>query len=307
MANELAVHYASSSITTELSNHHIHSALVYKKVHLPHFHLRLNMLLASVTDILFMSDEFWGNLNLGSLSKLVSTCKGFKADMQNVNRKKTKEKVSAQSVTERAIAVMMERRPKANGEWVLKFSEAKTWFMLQVGAMAKFCVELPEDNDFHLSEEAAQDAKEDGDTVYIRFLDAYRLTLKSGLKAAMQRRDRLDAKLVESATESLVFHQLSDIMRRNLKAAIEQLKKVSSPDAKLKKGIRLLGRLDLDVCMSGVSRGVIEKSLASSMRMRGADNLKKHTTNYKTLIARYKAHSVYCPEKITMDCLARLE
>ena len=47
------------------------------------------------------------------------------------------------------------------------------------------------------------------------------------------------------------------------------------------------------------------------MRMRNVEKLKKHTANYKkekrTLVARYKAHSVYCPGKMTTDCLAGLE
>ena len=276
------------------------------------------MPLASVTDILFMSDEFWGNSNLGSLSKLVLTCKGFRMDIQHGNKKGRDKKASSSSVpsvTERAIAVMMERRPKANGEWMLTFSEAKFWFMLQVDTMVKFCIELPEDNVFHLSGEEARRAKTEGGTAnyYICFLDAYRLTNNnnSGLKAAMERRACLDAKLVESASESLVFHRPSDIMRQNIKAAIIQLKRVAFPGANVKKGIRLLERLELDVRLSGISRELIKESLASGMRMRNVEKLKKHTANYKkekrTLVARYKAHSVYCPEKMTTDCLAGLE
>ena len=290
------------------------------------------MPLVSVSDFLFMSDEFWGNSNLGSLNKLVLTCKGFRADLlgsnsskKNNNNKAKKEEASstttttttttsAPSVTEQAIAVMMERRPKANCEWMLTFSEAKFWFMLQVDTMVKFCIKLPEDNEFHLSEEEAQECVKKGGTsttYYIRFLDAYRLTLNSGLKAAMERRACLYAKLVESANENFVFRQSSDIMRRNIKAAIIQLKKVAFPGAEVKKGIRLLEKLDLDVQLSRISRWSIEETLASSVWMKNVEKLKKHIADHKkekrTLIARYKKHSVYCPEKMTMDCLARLE
>jgi hypothetical protein len=259
------------------------------------------MPLVSVTDILFQSDEFWANSTLDSLRMLVKTSKGFKVTLQGEGKKK--KDTPLPSLTVQAITVMMERRPTANGEWMLKFVHAKHWFMLRLDTMINFCTSLPAESSFHLSETDTEWVRKGG-TAFICFMDAYKLTLNTGLKAAMERRAHSDQKLMDSAFESLDFHRPSDTMRKNIRAAIRVLK-ADEQTAKVKRGLRLLDKLDLDVCMTHGEVTVIKYSLEK--RQRDVEYLKKCIADYKkarqTLTKRYKAHSVYCPEKMPTEFL----
>ena len=252
------------------------------------------MSLVSVSDILFQSDEFWGNSTLESLRMVVKTCKGFRVTLQGKDKQKEE-----QSPTEQAIAVMIKRRPKANNKWELTFAEARDWFMLNTRTMVDFCAKFPEDNTFHLSEEDAEDARKGETSFPIGFLDAYKLTVQIGLKAAMERRAHLDQKLITSALESLDFRLPSDTMRANVKAAIDKLK-AGGQTVKMDKGLRLLDKLDLDFITTFSERASINDSMR--VRERDVERLKKRIAGYKraskTLTARYRAHSVYCPEKM---------
>lgn len=259
------------------------------------------MPLVSVTDILFQSDEFWANSTLDSLRMLVKTSKGFKVTLQGEGKKK--KDTPLPSLTVQAITVMMERRPTANGEWMLRFVDAKHWFMLRMDTMVDFCTKLPAESSFHLSEADTERVRKGG-TTYICFMDAYKLTLNMGLKAAMERRAHSHQKLMDSAFDSLDFHRPSDTMRKNIRAAIRVLK-ADEQTAKVKKGLRLLDKLDLDVCMTHGDRTVIKYALQK--RPRDIERFKKCISNYinarRTLTKRYKDHSVYCPEKMPTEFL----
>jgi hypothetical protein len=259
------------------------------------------MPLVSVTDILFQSDEFWAHSTLDSLRKLVGTSKGFKVTLQGESKQ--------------AMTVMMERRPDANAKWELRLVDAKHWFMLNMKTMAVFCTRLPDDSPFHLSEEEAEKAQKRRDPVLIRFMhredparisfvDAYKLTLNTGLKEAMKRRAHFDQGLMDSASESLKFNKSSDVMRKNVRAAIRVLK-ADEQTAKVKKGIRRLNKLDEDFgCANNIAWMVKDRM---KKRPQNVELFKLYISEYKklrqSLTARYKAHSVNCPEKMPTEFL----
>ena len=223
-------------------------------------------------------------------------------------KKKKNDKSASQQLplTVRAIAVMMERRPNANNDWDIKFTDAKYWFMLPIDTMTKFCTELPEEHWAHLTQEGVERVKK-GYTTYMNFLDAYKLALSSSkldFKVAMERRDRLYKKLADSARASLVFRWPSLVMHRNILAAIRAVKR-GEQNAQTKKGLRLLSKLESDIRMSCWKQDILAKSLR--VQMRSVELLRSYIADYntarRTLVARYKAHSVYCPEKMPMDGL----
>jgi len=273
------------------------------------------MPLVSVTDILFQSDEFWANSTLDSLRMLVKTSKGFKVTLQEEEEGEAKKKKP--SLTVQAMTVMMERRPAANAGWELKFVDAKHWFMLNMKTMAVFCTRLPAESPFHLSEAEAEEAQKKRDpfvvrymqrredSAYISFMDAYKLiTLNTGLKEAMRRRAHFDQGLMDSAFESLDFQKPSDTMRKNIRAAIRVLK-ADEQTAKVKKGIRLLNKLDEDFWSVNNNARMIKDWM--KMRPRNVERFKLCISEYKklrqTITKRYKAHSVYCPEKMPTEFL----
>jgi hypothetical protein len=276
------------------------------------------MPLVSVTDILFQSDEFWANSTLDSLRKLVGTSKGFKVTLQDEDLKVKKKNNTSlpPSLTIQAMTVMMERRPAANAGWELRWVDAKHWFMLNMKTMAVFCTRLPAESPFHLSEEEAEKAQEKRDpfvvrfmqrredSAYISFMDAYKLTLNTGLKEAMKRRAHFDQGLMDSAFETLNFQKPSDTMRKNIRAAIRVLR-ANEQTAKVKKGIRLLNKLDEDFWSVNNNACMIKDWM--KMRPRNVERFKLCISEYKTLrqtiTKRYKAHSVYCPEKMPTEFL----
>lgn len=273
------------------------------------------MPLVSVTDILFQSDEFWANSTLDSLRMLVKTSKGFKVTLQEEEEGEAKKKKP--SLTVQAMTVMMERRPAANAGWELKFVDAKHWFMLNMKTMAVFCTRLPAESPFHLSEAEAEEAQKKRDpfvvrymqrredSAYISFMDAYKLiTLNTGLKEAMKRRAHFDQGLMDSAFESLDFQKPSDTMRKNIRAAIRVLR-ADEQTTKVKKGIRLLNKLDEDFWSVNNNARMIKDWM--KMRPRNVERFKLCISEYKklrqTITKRYKAHSVYCPEKMPTEFL----
>lgn len=287
------------------------------------------MPLAAVSDILFLSDEFWGHSTLNSLRMLVSTCKGFRVDLQGSAKKKSG---NSAPLIEHAVRVIVQRWSQDNGgEWLLRFSDAKFRFSLQVDAMAKFCAALPGDDECHLSVDEVKRCKAGYFTAYIRFLDAYKLASKNGLRAAMERRDLFVKKVLRSARESLAFHQPSNQMRSNLHAALKELegnlarlrndhgidpkdkksRKRISGETELLRDIRLVKQLYADVNSATCEGLFIRSKLAVRDNKVDIPRLERRVADYrsagKTLVARYRAHSVRCPGKMTLDCLDRLE
>ena len=259
----------------------------------------------SVTDILFQSDEFWAHSTLESLQKLVKTCKGFKVTLQGESKKK--KDLSLPSLTVQAMTVMMERRPAANNAWMLKFVDAMHCFRLRMDTIVNFCARLPAESAFYLSEADAEKARKEPQKTYICFVDAYQLALNTGLKAAMERRARSEQKLMNSAFESLDFRKPSDTMRKNIRAAMRDLRTQEQIPG-VKKGLRLLTKLDQDIGLTWIDWSLIKDELRKQTRSLKQENrLRKCIANYnnarRTLTARYKAHSVYCPEKMPTEFL----
>jgi hypothetical protein len=262
----------------------------------------------SVTDILFQSEEFWTHSTLDSLRKLVGTSKELKVTLQGEVKKK--KDPSLPSITVQAMTVMMERRPDANAKWELGFADAQDWFMLNMKIMAVFCTKLPAESPYHLSEAEAEEAKKKRDPystrmmrgedrAYISFIDAYKLTLNEGLKNAMKRRARFDQGLMDSAFGSLDFEKPSDTMRRNVRAAIRVLK-ADEKNAKINKGICLLSKLDEDFGSANSHAWLVKNWMKNRPRNVGLFKwyISEYKKNRQTLTKRYKAHSVYCQEKM---------
>ena len=274
------------------------------------------MLLASITDILYQSDPFWGKLDLDALRMLVSTCKLFRAELL-ADGKKKKKKVG-QTLFDHALLTIMKSSPKVR---MLSFESAKYRFALQVDMMTKHCVALPVEDVFHLSVHDVHRFKTGCFYAQIRFIDAYHLASKNGLKAAMERRHRFETKVLDSAREivAALDGRLMPL-RFKIRAAGVQLKKNLAnlrKDAvgkkkvpgenELSKGIRLLNQLLTDLCcadckLSRVRADILKKRYLSIEPAVGElKGLKK------TLVARYRAHAVYCPALLTVDCLVGLE
>ena len=297
------------------------------------------MPLAAVSDILFLSDEFWGNSTLNSLRMLTSTCKGFRAELQGSAKKATAtttdKETAHTTTTERAMLAMIRHRPTDNSEWTMGFIDAKYHFSIHAAEMIRFCSALPVDDPCHMSEYYATLYRSGLHSIArIRFIDAYRLVSRknNGIAAAMERRARHDRRVLQSAKEVVaLFSGPSNTMRLNVRAAYQELEDVQLVEIQrnkhqknkrvpreneLIKSIRLLKVLHQDIRSAMEIENRInddlfrhELLLIGGIFVDAVDipQLEKSVAEYrsarKTLVARYRAHSVYCPGIMGLDCL----
>ena len=261
------------------------------------------MPLTHVSSILFTSDAFWGNSTLGTLRILLSTSKGFHTELMTpYNGKKSK----SPSLAEHALLTVM--RPVR-----LTFEDAGYCFSLRTAGMIKHCRGLPSDDKFHLSDAVVELVRKGRRRGYIRFMDAFRLVLnsKGGLADAMERRHKADIGVLSSAKSILPqMVRMLHSMDNNLNDAIEiltaRIQDLATPRKKalganiLKRALRLMEKLRDDAFMIRFDLKYTKARLLSG---------NVHTLELKKLvrelkfkrsgiIARYKAYSVHCPEKM---------
>jgi hypothetical protein len=300
---------------------------------------------ASMLTHLVQSETFWGELKLGSLGMLASTCKGFRLEIFGnldiiIINKKNKSKKSAAVhnhwLIEQALLAMVSARPSGMNEWALRFTEAKYRFSLSPSVLVKHCMALPDDDVFHLTAVSARLFNNGYINPGISFIDAFRLAAtcsssSCGLKAAMQRRHALDVKVKESA------YELSKTMRRPIRLMIEntqnardeldktlvQLRKDTPPgtrkyvtgESDLRKGARLLKQLSIDLRSADNHSFFMRIKLEIDHNNRDkikVPKLERQVRELKKLkasvVARYKDHGErYCPVIMTEECLEGLE
>ena len=268
------------------------------------------MPLTCISSILFTSDAFWGNTTLSTLRLLLSTSKGFHSELMiPYNGKKSK----TPSPTEHALLTMMQQRPKELRGWRLTFEDASYCFSLRPAVMIKHCRGLPSDDKFHMSDTVVDLVRKGRKRGYIRFMDAFRLVLnsKGGLADAMERRHKADIGVLSSAKSILPqMVRMLHSMDNNLNDAIEiltaRIQDLATPRKKalganiLKRALRLMEKLRDDAFMIRFDLKYTKARLLSG---------NVHTLELKKLvrelkfkrsgiIARYKAYSVHCPEKM---------
>lgn len=126
------------------------------------------------------------------LRMLMSTSKGFHAEFNSG---------TATSSVEHALLSMIRTRPHAFNGWVLRFSDAKYRFSLQLDQMGMHCVTLPWENRCHMH--AFNTCGTDETQVYMKipFIDAYRLAVMNGMKGAMEHRHQFDMKVEDSVNK----------------------------------------------------------------------------------------------------------
>lgn len=259
--------------------------------------------------ILFQSDQFWEKLNLNVLRRLISTCKGFRTELLRKDAGKT--------LLDQALLTLTSHGP------TISLATAKRCFFLKLDAMAKHCAMLPQEDPLHLNEEERKTVHINTFRFHIRFIDAYNMACKSGLKAAMERRHRSETKLLNAGRKTAAelkgrFRPLSMNIREAQAELIQNLtalrkdntsKKRLPGENMLRKGIKQLKQLGTDVAMANLK--VRNLAYHNTLGVPSLYEIKRYVTELKklrkTLVARYKAHTVYCPGRLTTDCLAGLE
>jgi hypothetical protein len=271
------------------------------------------MPLTCISSILFTSDAFWGNTTLSTLRLLLSTSKGFHNELMiPYNGKKSKT-----SLTEHALLTMMQQRPKELRGWRLTFEDASYCFSLRTAVMIKHCRGLPSDDKFHMSDTVVDLVRKGRKRGYIRFMDAFRLVMnsKGGLAAAMQRRHQVDIDVLTTAKSIVpqmvrMLHGIDNNLNDAVEALTARIEDLATPKKKAlgettaKRALKLVEKLRDDAFMVRFDLKFIKSRLLS-------ENV--HTLELKKLVrelkfkrnsiaARYKAYSMHCPEKMTMDC-----
>jgi hypothetical protein len=275
------------------------------------------MPLSCVTDCLFQSDSFWGNANLNVLRMMVSVCKGLKSELLGDEKKKKKE-VQRMPLLNHALLTMIRLQPALNDNWTLSFKTAKYRFSLQYDTMLKHCAALPAQDKFHLTVDNVRAFKEDDFEAHIRFIDAFNLASRIGMKIVMERRDQFETKTIKSAIDILLLVERNfKPLRLNVKAAVVQLKKDLATmrngavgKKELLKGIRVLDQLLTDLCCAEWKCMNVSSSIRPTTK-RDYLSIESDVGDLrgwkKTLVKRYKKHSVFCPELMKTDCLAVFE
>ena len=267
------------------------------------------MLLASVTDnVLYVSNSFWANATLNVLRMLLSTSKGFNAALTGVNE-------------QHALLAMIKNRPNAINGWVLKMSDAKYRFSLQLDAMVERCVALPVNDRCHIR--AALDGSHVGGCgVYgtIHFIDAYRLAANGvgGMRVSMEQRHQFDMRVMESVRElcGKVSFDLLRVMQSNIDYAVRLLLEKSSRlkwyhegyvlrdyETEIETKIHFLGRLSKDVREVSFDVGYLltkKNTPAVDSDVRGL------TIKARALVSRYKSQTEYCPEAMSIEVLPEI-
>jgi hypothetical protein len=281
------------------------------------------MQLSYVTDCVFQSDSFWGNANLNVLRMMVSVCKGLKAELLG-DVKKNKKEVQRMPLFNHALLTIIRLRPEKNEQWTLSIKCAKYCFSLQIDTMLKHCAALPVEDEFHLTDREIGRFKGGYTSGYIRFIDAFNLASRIGMKIVMQRRHLFETKIMESAVAILAaLGGNIKQPRLNVKEAIVQLKitlatlrkdvvgkKKVSGESELLKGIRLLGLLLTDfgslhwklVIINHAIRPTTKRNYLSIESVVSEIKCQK-----KSIVERYKKHRSFCPGVMKTDCLALLE
>ena len=255
--------------------------------------------------ILFQSDHFWESASLGVLRMLVMTCKEFRVELRD------------KALLDHALLTLTRHEPTLN------LTEAKYRFSLKLDAMVRHCAMLPSEDTLHISEEELKDIKFNYHRFHIRFIDAYYMACKNGLKAAMDRRHRFETKIMDSGrkTAEALHGRLLPLMRNTREAQTELKKNLAAlrkdsvgkkrvpGENELHKGIRLLKRLQTDLAVANfMVTDVRDQSTSARPNIqRIGGYVADLKILKKTLVARYRAHAVYCPALLTTDCLEGIE
>lgn len=271
------------------------------------------MPLACISSILFTSDAFWGNTPLKSLRHLLSTSKELHRELTVPYDGK-----KSPSLTEHALLMMMRQRPRDLRGWRLTFEDAGYCFALRTAVMIKHNRGLPPTDAFYMSDFALDLVRRGRKRGYIRFIDAFRLTIhsKSGLAAAMERRRRVDMQVLETAQNIVpqmvrMLHGVDITLNKAVEALTERIKYLdatvktrSTVKNILKRVLRLIEKLrdyaflvrfDLKYTKTKLLEGD-----AHTLELKKLVQELKFKRN--SITARYKAYSVHCPEQMTMDC-----
>ena len=284
------------------------------------------MLLTFVSSILFQNEAFCGAASLNTLRDMVSTCKGARNELVGGAGKSKKKQT--QSLLQDAVQLMVKRRPASvEGHlwrWdVLRFLDATHRFSIPMTTLMQFCMDLPADDENHLTPKPYKVSPALYGYMSIRFVDSLNLASKSGLKAAMDRRHEVYTKAIQSAKETRrTFERPLEQMKVNIKNTTKELKRMMDKlrkdavgpkrvegESELHKGIRLLNQLadSLNSTLGDIWRAAL---MARDPRMQKIWHIRKQVAEIasavKSIVKRYKTHSLRCPAFMTADCLAGL-
>lgn len=285
---------------------------------------------ASVTDILFFSDSFWGNATLDVLRLLMSTSKGIRAEfvttIETVKGGKNKKVAQPQQQPfERVMLTMKQNRPTALSCWTMGLIEAKYHFQISMAAMVKHNVTLPVGDRCRIDEVCDGTWSIDYYITQVKrgnffgrpidFIDAYRLMAKRGVKVAMQHRSKFDAEVLASV-ESLVANvgdryermdenvanaifKLSDTLEEEASSSGQQQQKI------LKKSICQLEKFSnhLYSCNVHMKRCFSVENMASISKPKTKRHVHEYNVLFNSAVAGYKAIRSKCPELMTLDCV----
>jgi hypothetical protein len=283
----------------------------------PHNNKTTTMSLASVfPDILCLTDSFWSDSTLDVLRMLMSTSKGIRAVL----------------LVERAILAMMQTRPL-----VMKISDAKYRFSLQLNAMVRHCAALPVGDSCRIDEVCSGrytiqeyvtqlNRGNFRGCSKIRFIDAYRLLVSSSsssangnnnnnrIKAAMERRHLFDVDVLASVVSLVrMVGDRYERMEENVTNAIFKLYDGLGEDEGKKKVVgknTLLHRIhQLEELSNDLVSAIFHMKDSFSVDRvaiipipKTKANVHDYSRLFPTLVNRYRLHSAKCPELMTMDC-----
>jgi hypothetical protein len=269
------------------------------------------MPLASIIEIIDLSDSFWGNATLDVLRLLTSTSKELHAKFHSISSSN-----SNSSNNNNALKSMIKNRPRAFNFWRLKMSDAKYRFSLQLNVMVGHCVALPEGHRCRMHAVWDDSHIINADSAYIPFMDAYKLAVDpgtaSGMKAAMERRYQFDTKVKNTVRE--LINRLAGfdfrLMGSNIDDAVYKLGNVS---ARLKWGWENGDGFEHEVipkinALSGLSRSVyaalMEIQYFPMMTPPKAETaVLGFIERVRILVSLYRSYSEYCAEAMSLDFL----
>ena len=280
--------------------------------------MSLVVVVASVSSIVYFCDSFWGEFDLNTLRNLISVSKGFHDELvlsaatttttASVQKKSNSGGGGGRNMIEHALLSMIRTRPAALNGWVLDFQHAKHCFSLPMHMMLHHCsMALPVwDRCYRSYRENIYKNRNKHAVGPIHFIDAYRLTAgrPGGLKAAMERRHQLEVKVQASARALIekVGNRYA-LIEANARTAVDELK-LALPNGCRSTRIRYLQELIFSTSHAAFHMAsTVEQACVCRVTHESSHDVHISNKRFKTLVARYRTHSVYCLLVMTLDFL----
>ena len=255
--------------------------------------LHSEMPLERVSSIILLSDSFWETSTLDVLRMLMSTSKGFHAELNTT---------TSSGMVEHALLAMIKNRPSGFNRWMLRFSDASYHFSLQMDEMITYCAALPLENRSHVPNGTSTKK------MRIFFIDAYRLAVSNGMKGAMERRHQFDMKVEESANklmekfgfdlfttmESKIDDGIRKLLHGSSRCEIDTLPKIHSLTTLL---------TDINDFIFGLFRLLPSKRKKPDVAEAFVRDLNDKAM---AIVACYRTRSVFCPDAMPLDFISEI-